>query len=261
MKLFLLLLWLPVTVNAANDPQRQYLPSCEIGDNDVVISFDLLGGMSPRTSNEPRFTVQSNGKVTLGNPQVCSQHDEKQNDSKRMQQLPEVIVKKERFFAIEVPAIPPQRREEVSKTGRIFAIADAAESVIRVCSGNNHKRVKFYALAHAAKQYPEIEALQRLYAVEQELRRMATWLRVGGDEGAQSALTLVNDYLSAKHPDITLVTLENLDSAVSDPNGNLTVYFSRRGFVSSEPGMRNMSVIVHRPSGKSDKSTVTVNLE
>jgi len=98
MKLFLLLLWLPVTVNAANDPQRQYLPSCEIGDNDVVISFDLLGGMSPRTSTEPRFTVQSNGKVTLGNPYGLSQRIEKQIDQKRVQLAAGVSRRKKSFF-------------------------------------------------------------------------------------------------------------------------------------------------------------------
>lgn len=258
--LFCLLICLPVIVNAASEPQQPPSPSCEIPDYDVLVSFDLLSSM-PRTSDEPRLTVQGNRKVILGDPYGLSQRIEQQIDQVQVQQLLNFVVEKNHFFDIDVTTIQKQIREERNKTGRLFAMADAAETVIKVCSGKKQKQVKFYALAHAAKQFPEIAALQQLHAIEQELQRIATWLRMGGDEGTQSVLSLVNDHLAKKHPDVKPLTLKNLSTAVVDPDGNLTIYFSRRGFKPSDTGMRNMTVIVYRPTGKNDKSTVTVNLE
>ena len=259
--LFCLLMWLPITVSAANEPHNQHIPSCEIPGNDAIIVYDSLGGMTPRTSNEPRLTVQANRNVILGNPYGLSLRIEKQVSHMQVQQLLDFIVEENHFFDIDVTAIQRQIREEQNKTGRLFAIADAGESIIRVCSGKHQKEVKFYALSHAARQFPEISALQRLYAIEQEIKRMATWVRIGGDEGAQSVLALVNGYLSRKHPDIEPLTLENLSGAVTDPGGNLTVYFSRRGFEQPGARMRNISAITYHPSGHNTGPTVTVNLE
>ncbi len=258
--LFCLLMWLPITAGAANEPHNQHIPSCEIPGNDVVVRYDLLSAM-PRSSGESQLIVQSDRKIILGNPYGLSQGIEKQINQMQLQQLLDFIVKKNRFFDIDVIAIQKQIREELTKTGRLFAIADAGESVIRVCSGKHQKEVKFYALSHAARQFPEISALQRLYAIEQELKRTATWVRIGGDEGAQSVLALVNGYLLRKHPDIEPLTLKNLNTAVSDADGNLTVYFSRRGFEQLGARMRNISAITYHPSGHNAKPTVTVNLE
>lgn len=169
--LFFLLISLPVSVNAA---------WCEIPDNDVAVSYDLLSAMH-QTSDEPRLTVQNNRKVIFGNPYGLSQRIEKQIDQVKVVQLLDFIVEKNHFFDIDVAAIHQQIRGEMSKTGRIFAIADATESVIHVCSGTKQKQIKFYALAHAAKLYPEIAALQQLHAIEQELRRLESWVRVGAE--------------------------------------------------------------------------------
>jgi len=260
--IFSLLMWLPLTVSVANENHGRHSDLCGIpGGGDEIIVYDLWGGMMPRTSEEPQLTVHANGNVILGNPYGTSRRIEAHIDQARLQQLLDFIAERNGFFDIDVPAIHQQIREEQHKTGRLFAIADAGESLIRVCSGEHQKEVKFYALSHAYRQFPKIPALQRLYAIERELKRTATWVRIGGDEGAQANLALVNEHLAHKYPDIEPLSLENLDAVVTGADGSVTVYFSRRGFEQQGAHLRNFSAIVYHPYGNNTKPTITVNLE
>ena len=234
---------------------------CDIpGVNETVI-YDSLGGMIPRTGNQPLLTIQTDGHAILGDPYGTGRRIEQQLSPIQIQQLLDFIIGQNGFFDIDAPAIQLQIRKQQNTNGRIFSIADAGESIIRVCSGKNQKEVKFYALSHAAKQFPEIQVLQQLHAIEQELKRTASWIRMGGDKGANAILAAANEHLMRNHPDIELLTLENLSTAVTGADGKLTVYFSRRGFAEQGPHMRNISVIAYYPSGQNNKATIMVNLE
>ena len=53
------------------------------------------------------------------------------------------------------------------------AVADAATTVLRVRDGERTHQVSQYNLVDAARRYPQIQALQRLRAIEQRLLALA----------------------------------------------------------------------------------------
>lgn len=257
--IFHMLMWLSLTASATHN---QPVISCGIaGSGDAIIVYDSLGGMTARTGTEPRLTVNADGKVILGNPYGLNQRIESQLDRAALQQLLDFIVETNGFFDIDVNAIQLRIREEQNSSGRLFAIADAGESIMRVCTGALLKETRFYALSHAAEQFPEITALQQLHAIEQELKRIVTWVRVGGDAGARAILASANEQLSSKHPDLEPLDMDNLKLAVTGSDGKLTVYFTRRGFEQQGEHMRDISVVVFYPFGQNTKPVITVNEE
>ena len=86
-------------------------------------------------------------------------------------------------------------------------------------------------------------------------------IRVGGDKGARAVLASVNQYLEQNYPGIEALTLADLGNAVTGADGNLTVYFSRRGFGQQGAYIRNISVIADYPSARDSKPVITVKLE
>jgi hypothetical protein len=53
------------------------------------------------------------------------------------------------------------------------AVADAATTVLRVRDGGRTHQVSQYNLFDAARRYPQIQALQRLQAIERRLLALA----------------------------------------------------------------------------------------
>jgi len=258
----LLLIWLPLTVSAAGATGNGSFPVCEVrGMGDAIIVYDSLGGMTARTGNDPRLAVYASGSAILGDPYGAGRRIESRLEPVQVQHLLDIVVDKYGFFNIDTDAIAQEMNELQTRDDRVFAIADAGQSLIRVCTGTHAKEVKFYALDQAARQFPEIPALQHLHAIEQELRHTATWIRVGGDAGARAILASVNEQLSREHPEIEPLALENLDAAFTAADGSLSVYFSRRGPAQQGPRMRNISVISRHKPGQETRPSITINLE
>lgn len=182
--LFLSALWLDVSLSATkgSTPMTHSLPTAP---DAIVIQWRTLGGLSINRTNIADLTIYADGKSVLGPRFGQGKHRQGQLSMGQIQDLLKFAIDEQRFFRFdsravdaEIKAILRQRQLDSQDAGGIALplgppYVDGGTTVIMIAADDQQHEVQFQGLAFAIQDYPQIEALQQLRAVELKLLRVA----------------------------------------------------------------------------------------
>lgn len=153
-------------VSATNSYQ---LPADE---KTVILRYESLGSLLPKQNMQPLLTVFANGELDISNTWPERPLHPRQLSAVELQQLLYDIIAERHFLTIDSDAIKKEIDDLSKRNGRIFAIADAPTTVITLNLPEHNRRIAVYAAESAARQFPEIEGLQDLLAIQNRLKTL-----------------------------------------------------------------------------------------
>lgn len=136
----------------------------------VILRYESLGSMLPKQNMQPLLTVFANGELVISNTWPERPLHPEPLSSVELQQLLYNIIAEKHFLTIDSDAIKKEIDDLSKRDGRIFAIADAPTTVITLNLPEHNHRIAIYALDSASQQFPEIDELQDLLAVQNQLK-------------------------------------------------------------------------------------------
>ena len=151
----------------------------------IVVQWRTIGGLTSDRSSIADLTIYADGRTVVG-PRF-SQGDivRWQLDRGQIQGLLRFAIDEHNFFGFderavnaEVNAILQQRQASSQEVGAIAVslgppYVDAGTTVILIAADGQQHEVRFQGLFFAAQDFPEIDALQQLRAVELKLLKIA----------------------------------------------------------------------------------------
>ena len=145
----------------------------------IVIQWRSKGGLSFDKSNLADLTIYVDGKTVVGPRFSGSNPVETQLDMVRIQDLLKFAIDDNHFFSFDGSAVDAQikkilRQRHQANPQEIGVITiplgppyvDASTTVILIAADGKQHEVCFQGLAFAAQDFPELEALQQLRAIE-----------------------------------------------------------------------------------------------
>ncbi|BDI07319.1 hypothetical protein [Sphaerotilus microaerophilus] len=146
----------------------------------VIIRWSSLGGLRVAgTVQEPSLLVHADGRFsapgrTPGGPRRTGQLSRQQ-----LQELLTDVLLRQRFGSIEASDIQARIRAvaQVDGQGRVLLGMDGGVTHIEVDLPDVRHRVEWPGLHQAQSTYPEVEPLQRLFAVQRRLLALAATAR------------------------------------------------------------------------------------
>ena len=140
--------------------------------NAEIIRFDSLGSMMPGQNPPALLTINADGWLMVSKAWTGTESLRMRLDNQELQALLRFIIAEKQFLRIQPAEIKQQMSDLQRRDGRLFAIADAATTLIAVDLPRHRHRVEFYAVDFAARQFPEIESLQHLRAIQNRLQAL-----------------------------------------------------------------------------------------
>ncbi len=195
-------------------------------DNDTpVLTFDYSGGFRMRPPEGfvklPQLQIFPNGRVlrSPNGPNMPSSEITLNED--QLNAFLEDVVNQHKFYEIEADAI----RSAIEKSGKQVRIADAPSLDVSINLGQGTHEVSVYAVSFSARQFPDIEPLANLAAIEKTCRHLLAVTDLGGFENLEKSIEQVNEKLAKDHPEIPAMTVDNLQFA-SKNQGVTTASFN-----------------------------------
>lgn len=154
-----------------NRPDLRLPPSSSA----VILRWDRLGGLraSSDAGEDPALLLYADGRYSapaaaLGGPRRTGRLDPTE-----LRELLVHLVHQQRFAEIDARDIQARMRRIAADTGRLAAIMDGGVTRIELTLPDLQHRVELPNLHAAARSFPEIDALQRLLAVQKRLLELA----------------------------------------------------------------------------------------
>lgn len=157
--------------NTSTGPYR--LPTDPLA---VILRWDSLGGMGLETP-QAALIVHASGDFSARPHPGDAVRRTGRLEPAALQGLLAEVLEQHRFATISAAAILAQIQEISQRTGRMFKTMDGGETRIELDLPQVQHRVVFPALHAAQGMFPEIEALRRLYAIQQRLLTLANTAR------------------------------------------------------------------------------------
>jgi hypothetical protein len=172
----------PVSATKGNSPMTHTLPT---PSDAIVVQWRTIGGLSIDRSNIADLTIYADGKTVVdprfsqGNPV------ESQLEIEQIQELLRFVIDENNFFGFdgsaveaEINVVLQQRQAQLPEAGAIAIplvppYVDAGTTVILIAADGQQQQVHFQGLFVAAQDFPEIEAIQQLRAIELKLLTVA----------------------------------------------------------------------------------------
>ncbi len=151
----------------------------------IIIQWRTVGGLSIERSNIADLMIYADGKTVVGPRFNQGNPVESQLKTEQIQDLLRFAIDENQFFEFdsravneEIKAILRQRQADSQDVGVIAVplgppYVDAGTTVILIAANGQQHEVRFQGLVFAAQDFPEIEALQQLRAIELKLLRVA----------------------------------------------------------------------------------------
>lgn len=192
----------------------------------VILVYDEQSGFGlPRQNPGAVLTILRDGTVLMPDVFGNGRSFKGQLDEQEVQDLLRFMIGKQKFFEYDMEKVKAAMKKAESERD-IPQIADAPVQVFEVNIADREHRVSHYALGMAT-EYPEIEPLQQLLAIQKRLRGVMNQTRVGGRKGVERLLETANRELKSQLPDIKPFTKEEFAGAYTRVDGVNTATFSR----------------------------------
>lgn len=193
---------------------------------EIVVYDEQVGFGLPRQNPGAVLTILRDGTVTMPDIYGRGQSFKGRLDEQELQALLRFVIGEKKFFEFDSEKVKAEMKAAEAKRP-IPQIADAPVQVFEVQTAKRQHRVSHYALGMAS-EYPEIEALQQLFAIQKRLRRVMNETRVGGKSGVQDLLELVNRELKSGMPDAKPFTLDEFTGSSARGEDGVNANFFRR---------------------------------
>lgn len=202
---------------------------------------------------EPYLSIRADGTAIFGNPRGDSRRLEARLSDRELQDLLRFVVRDNGFLRIDGARLEQALRGAAKPDGSLVAITVRAENREHVvhCQGLNES---------LTQRLPAPTGVRQLWAVQQRLERVVTWLHAGGNEGVASALQLANAELHRQFPEAPALTAVDLQAAYQEADGRSTITLERRAVSADRDPFTFAYVQIQQPAGGAAKVTVKANL-
>lgn len=151
----------------------------------IVIQWGTIGGLSGYNDSMTDLTIYADGKTTVGSRFSQGEIVESSLTPEQIQQLLSFAIDDNDFFAFDARAVEEavnaavEKRRATSQEGDVIAVPlgppyiDAGTTIILIAADSKQHEVRYQGLFFAAQDFPEIEALQQLRAIELKLLSLA----------------------------------------------------------------------------------------
>lgn len=151
----------------------------------IVVQWRTIGGLTIDRSNIADLTIYADGRTVVSPRFSQGNPVEDQLDMGQIQDLLKFAIDENNFFGFderavnaEINAVLQQRQANSQEIGAIAVplgppYIDAGSTVILITADGQQHEVRFQGLFFAAQDFPEIEALQQLRAIELKLLNVA----------------------------------------------------------------------------------------
>ena len=151
----------------------------------IVIQWQTIGGLSIYNDRTADLTIYADGKTIVGARFSQGKIVESRLTPKQIQQLLWFAIDDNDFFGFDARAVEEavntalEKRRATSQEGDVIAVPlgppyiDAGTTIILIAADNKQHEVRYQGLYFAAQDFPTIEALQQLRAIEQKLLSVA----------------------------------------------------------------------------------------
>jgi len=193
-----------------------------------VIVYHSLSGMIVTEQQRPLLTVFPDGRIIAGSPSGLEEEVKSLISSQKLQALLEEVVKKNHFFDINTKDITQEITRLQNTSNKFFSLMDSNVVSILITLKERTKKQQFYGLSETARQFPEINHLTDLAAIQAKLNKLRHWILVGEERGLTQALTIANQQLQQKYPAVPVLTVDDFNMATRHIDGKRTVHFQRQ---------------------------------
>lgn len=142
----------------------------------MILRWDSLGGVG-RETPQAALLVQASGDFSARPRPGDTVRRTGRLAPAALQALLTEILDQHRFASISAAAISARIQQISQRTGRMFKTLDGGETGIELDLPHLQHRVVFPALQAAHGQFPEVEALRHLHAIQQRLLSLANEAR------------------------------------------------------------------------------------
>ena len=171
-----------MSAKCRSDPVIYRLPT---DSGAIVIQWRTIGGLSGSDDSTADLTIYAGGKTIVGPRFSQGKIVEGRLTSQQIQQLLSFAIDDNDFFGFDARAVEEvvnkvlEERRANSQEGDVIAVPlgppyiDVGTTIILIAADGKQHEVKYQGLFFAAQDFPEIEALQKLRAIELKLLSMA----------------------------------------------------------------------------------------
>lgn len=151
----------------------------------IVIQWQTIGGLSGNNDNTADLTIYADGKTIVGARFSQGKILESRLTPEQIQQLLSFAIDDNDFFGFDARVVEEavnaavEQRRATSQEGDAIAVPlgppyiDAGTTIILIAADGKQHEVRYQGLFFAAQDFPEIEALQQLRAIELKLLSVA----------------------------------------------------------------------------------------
>jgi len=193
-----------------------------------VIVYHSLSGMIATEQQSPLLTVFPDGQIIAGSPSGLEEEVKASISSQQLQALLEEVIQQYHFFDINTEAILQQITKQQDTSNKFYGLMDSNVVSILITLKEHTKKQQFYGLSETARQFPEVNHLTDLAAIQAKLNKLRHWILVGEERGLTQALALANQQLQQKYPAVPVLTVDDFNMATRHIDGKRTVYFQRQ---------------------------------
>jgi hypothetical protein len=135
------------------------------------------------------------------------------------------------FFAFDQAAVKAAIRKQYHSDGIVHDNNDATTTVFRIQTADHSHEVRWSRLDRTLWDFPEVQCLRQLYAVQRELAQVFYVLLAGGWEQVEAVAAKMDTLLQMyyfHHPDVPRLDAADLSAVIPAPDGSKVRYaFSR----------------------------------
>ena len=203
--------------SAGRNDSREAQPMGEF-----VVVMDKAGGFRSRAGTSAHLLI-----VRPGGMAEVSGRETVHLGSDRLQALMNTIVDDLRFPSIDGERVAAQIENAASAANQLAHAVDAPVTTINIRWQDVEHRVQAYGIFVYARQFSDLDELQRLALVERKLDWVIAWVQAGGEMPVNSALERANAALKNEGAGTPVLTEQDLLAAVPGIQDGLTLQFAR----------------------------------
>ncbi|MEE2826943.1 MAG: hypothetical protein VYE64_09990 [Planctomycetota bacterium] len=228
----------------ANSPEMAFAEDA----SQPFLVWNVSGGfrMAPPADFKPTplVTLWPDGRIRTGSDRPEVKPCDGKLTREELFQLLQFIVVQNRFYEAETDEI----KSAIEQAGNGPRIADAMTSRFSLNLKRGRHNVEVYALSFQLSQYPQLEGLQRLSAIEMRLRNVVALVHLGDRAAVEAMLVEVNRELKKKHPEVRPMEKSEVLNVSGGARGEQVVVLSRKP--GSKPGQNSpeLTILYERKS-------------
>jgi RNA polymerase sigma factor (sigma-70 family) len=151
--------------------------------------------------------------------------------ARELQELMRFALREQEFFAFEPDAVRAAIRDKHHSDGNVSDRTDDTTTSFRIQTADHRHDVRWSKLTKAAWDFPKVERLLQLHALDRRLFRVFSVLLAGGPEQVDAVVTKMNELVLPYYrlyPDVAPLTAADLFLVTPSADGSIMRFtFSR----------------------------------